>query len=113
MSSTHQSAGPASAAEPINPSTSNMDSAAHKEIYEAGLEIRKRVLGEEYVENALAKGTTDFSRPLQQFATVCSKRPPSSSSSFSPRPLSVSSHLFFSLLSFLLSLTHEALSRIR
>jgi hypothetical protein len=49
----------------------NMDSPAHKELYDKGYEMRKKVVGEEYVAAALEKGSGDFMRPLQQFATVC------------------------------------------
>ena len=48
----------------------NMDTPEHQTIYERGLEIRKKVVGEEYVEKALEGGKSDFLRPLQQFATV-------------------------------------------
>lgn len=54
---------------PVDLKSNNMDSEPHQAIYEAGLEIRKKVVGEDYVEKALAN-QTDFSRPLQQFATV-------------------------------------------
>jgi len=47
-----------------------MDTSVHQTLYEQGLEIRKKVVGEDYVENALEKGKSDFLRPLQQFATV-------------------------------------------
>jgi len=47
----------------------NMDTPEHQSLYATGLEIRKRVVGEEYVANALEKGKSDFLRPLQQFAT--------------------------------------------
>lgn len=36
--------------------------------YEKGLEIRKSVLGDTYVENSL-KNSTDFNRPLQELVT--------------------------------------------
>ncbi len=49
-----------------------MDARAHVSIYEQGLEMRRKVVGEDYVESALEKGKSDFLRPLQQFATVCS-----------------------------------------
>lgn len=39
-----------------------------KEIYDRGLEIRKSVLGAEYVENAL-KNKDDFTGPLQDLVT--------------------------------------------
>lgn len=53
----------------IDMKSSNMDQAEHQKIYEAGLEVRRKVVGEDYVEKALAN-QSDFSRPLQQFATV-------------------------------------------
>lgn len=49
----------------------NMDAPPHKEIYEQGYEMRKKVVGEEYVERSLKASGSDFMRPLQQFATVC------------------------------------------
>ena len=51
-------------------SQNNMDSPEHKTIYERGLAIRKQVVGDDYVANALEKGRSDFLRPLQQLATV-------------------------------------------
>ncbi len=39
-----------------------------KEIYERGLEIRKSVLGKEFVEKAIASAD-DFNRPLQELVT--------------------------------------------
>lgn len=48
-----------------------MDTPAHQQIYAQGLEMRKKVVGEDYVNAALEKGGSDFMRPLQQFATVC------------------------------------------
>jgi len=48
-----------------------MDSPAHKELYDKGYEMRKKVVGEEYVAASLEKGSGDFMRPLQQYATVC------------------------------------------
>jgi 4-carboxymuconolactone decarboxylase len=50
--------------------TNNMDAPPHREIYEQGYEMRKRVVGEEYVERSLKANGSDFMRPLQQFATV-------------------------------------------
>ncbi|TVY57980.1 4-carboxymuconolactone decarboxylase [Lachnellula cervina] len=47
----------------------NMDTPAHKELYEQGYAMRKKVVGEEYVAAALEKGSSDFLRPLQQYAT--------------------------------------------
>jgi 4-carboxymuconolactone decarboxylase len=37
-------------------------------LFEAGLEVRKAVLGAEFVENAI-KSADDFSRPLQELVT--------------------------------------------
>jgi 4-carboxymuconolactone decarboxylase len=37
-------------------------------LFEAGLEVRKAVLGKEFVENAI-KNADDFSRPLQELVT--------------------------------------------
>jgi hypothetical protein len=42
----------------------------HKKLYETGLQIRKQVVGEDYVERSLENGSSDFLRPIQQFATV-------------------------------------------
>ncbi|WP_116091879.1 carboxymuconolactone decarboxylase family protein [Sphingomonas crusticola] len=39
-----------------------------KEIYDRGLEIRKSVLGAEFVENAI-RNADDFNRPLQELVT--------------------------------------------
>ena len=39
-----------------------------KQTFERGLEIRKSVLGKEFVENAL-KSADDFNRPLQELVT--------------------------------------------
>jgi 4-carboxymuconolactone decarboxylase len=39
-----------------------------KEMFEAGLEVRKSVLGAEFVENAI-KSADDFNRPLQELVT--------------------------------------------
>ena len=47
-----------------------MDAPEHVSLYIDGLEMRRKVVGEDYVENALEKGKSDFLRPLQQFATV-------------------------------------------
>ena len=38
------------------------------EMFEAGLEVRKSVLGAEFVENAI-KSADDFNRPLQELVT--------------------------------------------
>jgi hypothetical protein len=49
-----------------------MDTPIHQALYAQGYEMRKKVVGEDYVEKALEKGSNDFMRPLQQFATVFS-----------------------------------------
>lgn len=60
-----------------------MDTPEHVSLYIQGLEMRRKVVGEDYVENALQKGKSDFLRPLQQFATVC----PTLSSQYRRLPL--------------------------
>lgn len=40
----------------------------HQETYEAGLALRKEVLGEDHVERSLA-AVSEFSRPIQEFVT--------------------------------------------
>jgi len=60
---------PATTSNSIPLSKNNMDTPLHQELYAQGLEMRKKVVGEEYVANALEKGGGDFMRPLQQFAT--------------------------------------------
>ena len=42
---------------------------ALKPLYERGLKVRREVLGDAYVDNALAS-TDDFSRPLQEYVTA-------------------------------------------
>jgi 4-carboxymuconolactone decarboxylase len=41
----------------------------HKQLFEAGLSVRRSVVGEAYVERALANGSTEFSRPGQELVT--------------------------------------------
>lgn len=60
----------ASPGNPVPLSQNNMDTPEHKALYEAGLALRKQVVGEDYVANTLEKGSSDFLRPLQQLATV-------------------------------------------
>lgn len=43
--------------------------AAHKTIYERGLQIRYEVAGPAYVDAALAGGSSDFARPMQELVT--------------------------------------------
>lgn len=44
------------------------DDDMHKETYEAGIDMRKQVLGAAHVERSLAK-VSDFSRPVQELVT--------------------------------------------
>jgi len=42
---------------------------AHKVLYEQGLQIRYEVAGKAYVDRALANGSSDFARPMQELVT--------------------------------------------
>jgi 4-carboxymuconolactone decarboxylase len=44
------------------------DDTTHRETYEAGLEKRRRVVGESYVEQSLRE-MNDFTRPMQELVT--------------------------------------------
>jgi len=39
---------------------------AHSTLYDAGLEMRNKVAGKEYVDRALANATSDFAKPMQE-----------------------------------------------
>ena len=39
---------------------------AHKTLYEHGMQIRREVTGNEYVDRSLSNGSTDFSKPMQE-----------------------------------------------
>jgi 4-carboxymuconolactone decarboxylase len=41
----------------------------HKDLFEAGLAVRRSVVGDEYVNRALENGSTEFSRPGQEMVT--------------------------------------------
>lgn len=41
----------------------------HKQLFEAGLSVRRDVVGEAYVQRALENGSTEFSRPGQELVT--------------------------------------------
>ncbi|KAI1171073.1 AhpD-like protein [Nemania sp. FL0916] len=41
----------------------------HKQLFEEGLKVRRKVVGDAYVERALANGSSEFSRPGQEFVT--------------------------------------------
>ncbi|KAK0723384.1 AhpD-like protein [Lasiosphaeria miniovina] len=43
--------------------------ALHKQLFEAGLAVRRSVVGDAYVTRALANGATEFSRPGQELVT--------------------------------------------
>ncbi|KAL3461031.1 AhpD-like protein [Aspergillus heterothallicus] len=43
---------------------------AQKTLYEVGMPIRRSVLSDAYVDNALAKGSTEFARAMQEFTTA-------------------------------------------
>jgi len=45
-----------------------MSKATRKDLYDAGLKVRREVLGAEYVDKAVA-GADDFNRPLQELVT--------------------------------------------
>ncbi|KAK3381020.1 AhpD-like protein [Podospora didyma] len=45
------------------------ESAAHKTLFDKGLKIRYEVAGEAYVNAALAGGSSDFARPMQELVT--------------------------------------------
>ena len=42
---------------------------ARKTLYEHGMQIRREVAGNEYVDRALKEGASDFARPMQELAT--------------------------------------------
>jgi 4-carboxymuconolactone decarboxylase len=44
------------------------DQRTHQETYEAGLQVRREVLGEAHVERSLAQ-VSEFSRPIQELVT--------------------------------------------
>ena len=41
----------------------------HNQLFDAGLKVRRSVVGEAYVDRALANGSTEFSRPGQELVT--------------------------------------------
>lgn len=49
-------------------SSSRTDS--QKALYEVGMPIRRAVLGDAYVDNALKNGSTDFAKAMQEFTTA-------------------------------------------
>lgn len=53
---------------PSGPSAKDIE-AAHKTLFEAGLQVRYAVAGKSYVDAALANGSSDFARPMQELVT--------------------------------------------
>lgn len=53
--------------EPLTTDSTPVDT-AHRDTYEAGLAVRKAVLGAEHVERSLAQ-VSEFSRPIQELVT--------------------------------------------
>ncbi|KAL0581307.1 hypothetical protein V5O48_000683 [Marasmius crinis-equi] len=41
---------------------------AHKAIYDEGMAVRRQVMGDEYVDNQLKKGVSEFMKPMQEVA---------------------------------------------
>lgn len=50
-------------------SSASCEAAAHKTIYDKGLQIRYEVAGSTYVNAALANGASTFARPIQELVT--------------------------------------------
>lgn len=51
------------------PASSDTVEAAHKTLFDEGLKIRYEVAGKTYVDKALANGSSDFARPMQELVT--------------------------------------------
>ncbi|KAK1634825.1 AhpD-like protein [Colletotrichum phormii] len=49
--------------------TTEKETAAHKTLYDKGLKTRYEVAGTSYVDAALAGGSSDFARPMQELVT--------------------------------------------
>ncbi|KAF9467454.1 CMD-domain-containing protein [Collybia nuda] len=47
-------------------STDRPNQQAHNELYDAGIILRRKVMGDEYVDAQLKKGVSDFMKPIQQ-----------------------------------------------
>jgi 4-carboxymuconolactone decarboxylase len=43
---------------------------AQQSLYDVGMPIRRAVLGDKYVSNAFAKGSTEFAKSMQEFTTA-------------------------------------------
>ncbi|KAJ7462261.1 CMD-domain-containing protein [Mycena galericulata] len=48
---------------------SRPDKDAHQALYEAGMQIRRKVMGDEYVNEQLEKGVSEFMKPMQELTT--------------------------------------------
>ncbi|RDB16897.1 4-carboxymuconolactone decarboxylase [Hypsizygus marmoreus] len=42
---------------------------AHNDLYRAGIVLRRQVMGDEYVDNQLKKGVSEFMKPMQELTT--------------------------------------------
>ncbi|KAH9484929.1 4-carboxymuconolactone decarboxylase [Psilocybe cubensis] len=42
---------------------------AHKELFDAGIVIRRKVMGDDYVDNQLRAGVSEFMKPMQELVT--------------------------------------------
>ncbi|KAF9467455.1 CMD-domain-containing protein [Collybia nuda] len=51
------------------PSAARPNEQAHNELYDAGMTIRRKVMGDEYVDAQLKKGVSEFMKPMQQLTT--------------------------------------------
>ncbi|PSK40241.1 carboxymuconolactone decarboxylase-like protein 2 [Elsinoe australis] len=49
--------------------SSDATASAHQTLFSAGLEMRNKVAGKAYVDKALAAGSSDYARPMQEFVT--------------------------------------------
>jgi len=47
----------------------NSNENAHKELYDAGMAMRRKVMGDAYVDNQLKQGTSEFMKPMQELLT--------------------------------------------
>lgn len=41
----------------------------HKQLFDEGIKMRRSVVGDEFVDRALANGSTEFSRPMQELVS--------------------------------------------
>ncbi|KAJ7218088.1 CMD-domain-containing protein [Mycena pura] len=50
-------------------SSNRPNESAHQELYDAGMEFRRKVMGDEYVSNQLKQGVSEFMKPMQEVTT--------------------------------------------